>query len=613
MKTTPSPRSPSILLAGLIGLSGALGACGGPDEEVGHTVDALSGTGNTMQVHIDLETIFVHDEGDGSGPAEPYLWPIFFKVDSTTLLNLDNDPLDPANPAWLIAPNGNHGNLGGQVGAGATIQIPSALGEVTLDLYPGLVPKNQAFVGAIVVLMEEDDFPSSSEMTGYYRDFADQVVQGVRHTMLCELTASQLQIFGYTRPTDCAIAGSSGSSIPLDERIAQQLQESFSGPAHIDDVIGVEYYEWSWDDLVTAPSARFNKRWNQSTGSEDGDFEVFGRLATDAQPGTCSGAPLLIPGESIPATIGRPGDIDYYKVQLARPGHFAAHTTSNGTDTFGALLNANCQQIAADDDSGAVNNFSFSRPLDAGTYYVSVREYAAASIGDYTLHTTVANDNHADTTNGATQAAIGSGGSGRIDPASDLDFFEIQLSAGGTLTVYTSGGLDTFGRLYGAGTAGQIASDDDSGDGSNFSITRNLSAGTYYVSVASYAGSFTGDYRLHVQWFASDDHGNSCRGATPIATIANVPSSIESAGDVDYFRVIFGTQSNLRVYSSSNMDTYGTILNRDCQPIAQDDDSGVGQNFLINRTVLPGTYYIAVRNYSANVTGNYTLVVNPFN
>ena len=45
---------------------------------------------SNIQVELELDTIFVHDEGDGWGDAEPYLWTVFFKVDGDTVMVTDS-------------------------------------------------------------------------------------------------------------------------------------------------------------------------------------------------------------------------------------------------------------------------------------------------------------------------------------------------------------------------------------------------------------------------------------------------------------------------------------------------------------------------------------------
>ena len=62
----------------------------------------------------------------------------------------------------------------------------------------------------------------------------------------------------------------------------------------------------------------------------------------------------------------------------------------------------------------------------------------------------------------------------------------------GSITIYSGGGLsDTYGYLY-DGDKSQLAYDDDSGDGNNFKITYNVTAGSlYYIRPCGYSSSGT--------------------------------------------------------------------------------------------------------------------------
>lgn len=61
----------------------------------------------------------------------------------------------------------------------------------------------------------------------------------------------------------------------------------------------------------------------------------------------------------------------------------------------------------------------------------------------------------------------------------------------GSITIYSTGSLDTYGYLYNANKT-QLTTDDDDGEGNNFSITYNVTAGTlYYLRPCGYNSSGT--------------------------------------------------------------------------------------------------------------------------
>lgn len=107
-------------------------------------------------------------------------------------------------------------------------------------------------------------------------------------------------------------------------------------------------------------------------------------------------------------------------------------------------------------------------------------------------------DDHGNTIATASAIDLNSTVAGRIESAADLDFFRIQIPNPGRLTVFTTGSTDTFGELRDA-AGGLIESNDDATD-RNFRLSRNLQAGTYYLSVRHFLPASTGDYALRVEF-----------------------------------------------------------------------------------------------------------------
>ena len=117
------------------------------------------------------------------------------------------------------------------------------------------------------------------------------------------------------------------------------------------------------------------------------------------------------------------------------------------------------------------------------------------------------NNDHSDTSSGATSLSLGNSLSGQIEPGSDVDYFKVQVSKSGVLTVYTTGTLDTRGILQNSSGATLVKNFDD-GSGKNFKIAWSVDAGTYYVKVESYR-SHTGSYTIHASF--RDLHYESVR------------------------------------------------------------------------------------------------------
>lgn len=348
-----------------------------------------------------------------------------------------------------------------------------------------------------------------------------------------------------------------------------------------------------------------------STGSYSLRIE-FEAAAADDHGNSCASATALSLNTVRGGQIEVPGDQDYFRIQIPAAGRIRVFTTGS-TDTFGNLRDSSCLIIAGDDDRGEGRNFLIEGTILAGTYYISVRHYSASSTGAYTLHVEFeqsVSDDHGDSCSSATSVGLNSSIGGQIEAGGDQDYFRIQVPAGGTLTVSTSGTTDTFGNLRDSQCI-SFAADDDRGAGFNFLIVQAVNPGTYYVSVRHYSSLGTGSYTLNVQFTADssgDDHGDSCSTATALEANGSLEGRIDAGGDNDFFRIDIPSTGTLTLFTTGNTDTFGSLRNSLCSALTSDDDSGSGLNFYIRRTIAAGTYYVSVRHYSSVGTGHYTLV-----
>ena len=207
-------------------------------------------------------------------------------------------------------------------------------------------------------------------------------------------------------------------------------------------------------------------------------------------------------------------------------------------------------------------------------------------------------DDHGNTTATATLVTIGHVIEGEIDESDDIDMFEISISQSGELKVHTQGSLDTVGWIIDEdGT--EIATDDDSGIGLNFSMSVEVEPGTYFVKIESY-GSNTGEYELHTEFVAGDDHGNDAATATTISCSANswnldTPGVIDVESDVDVFELELLRSSVVTLYTEGETDTIGELKNdQDTSLVRNDDRSETDANFRITHELSKGTYFLYI-------------------
>ncbi len=205
----------------------------------------------------------------------------------------------------------------------------------------------------------------------------------------------------------------------------------------------------------------------------------------------------------------------------------SAATTLRYYRSSNSTISTSDTQVGTDSVSGlsasgtSAESISLNAPSSAGTYYYGacVESVSGESNTDnncsdgvrVTVSSSGGSDDHGNTRSSATSLSLGSSRSGQIETGSDVDYFRVQVSGSGTLTVYTTGSLDTQGELQ-SDSGSLLTSDDDGGNGVNFRIERSVSSGTYYIKVESY-GSSTGSYTIHAR-FSSGGSGGGGGGSS---------------------------------------------------------------------------------------------------
>ncbi len=122
---------------------------------------------------------------------------------------------------------------------------------------------------------------------------------------------------------------------------------------------------------------------------------------------------------------------------------------------------------------------------------------AAESTSDST-----SSDDHGDTLGTATTVEHNRSISGNLDTVGDIDYFRFVLNSAGTITAFTTGDTDILGTLQNS-VGNYIETNDDSGSGEKFIITRVLNSGTYYIAVSNLSFEETGPYSFRVDFTAA--------------------------------------------------------------------------------------------------------------
>ncbi len=197
-----------------------------------------------------------------------------------------------------------------------------------------------------------------------------------------------------------------------------------------------------------------------------------------------------------------------------------------------------------------------------------------------------------------TQANIGVPG--------ETDVFRFEVLVFGPHTMYTTGSSDTFMTLFGPNDPNaQVTSNDDGGENLNSQITRNLSAGTYYLRIRLFSPNSTGNYAIVV----SSDDSNPILIPELIVDGESINAAISVANESDLYRFNITTEDTYTIQTNGVTDTFMTLHGPNSQipEIARNDDGGASFNARIRRQIVAGEYFVRVRHFSSLGTGAYSI------
>jgi RHS repeat-associated protein len=326
-------------------------------------------------------------------------------------------------------------------------------------------------------------------------------------------------------------------------------------------------------------------------------------------------ATLVQIGSQTAGNIESIGDIDYFKFVAGSSGVYTIETTGS-TNTYAYLYDSRRNLLVEDNNSGIGSNAYIVRMLNVGqTYYVRINNYNSNSTGAYGIIVTSVVDDYGNDISLASDISLGTDVAGEISYANDLDYFRFTTAAAGPYIIKSTGSTDMYGIICDENGSNIAYGSDISTTDKNFYLSVNLSANsTYYLRTShqNYSdkdNSGFGAYVINVS-AGTDDHGNTPELSSEIQPGVDVNGNIESAGDIDYFRIVPSQSGMYAIETTGTGNTYGTLYNSAKGLIKEDNNSGTGNNFYIASYLLKGeTYYIRVYNYN-NSTGTYILKAN---
>jgi hypothetical protein len=235
---------------------------------------------NTLDVTLRIDDIVCHDEGDGPGTAEPYLWVCFYKIDGTTCrLGADGKLAGHAVVQRMEAYQGNLGTT--DVDAGETVRVPGVVGYWQTRLTPiqidpawkGLIKEKTGqddlpgTVGVLWVLMEEDNLPSGSSNAGYSSLCA--TFETEMNNAIATLGVFNPEIKPeLEKVISDAVTAAVTRAITDDLNLIQKIWQWLAGP---DDTLGSGSFRATHGQLIEKGTIPFGQRWKNGVNVGGGD------------------------------------------------------------------------------------------------------------------------------------------------------------------------------------------------------------------------------------------------------------------------------------------------------------------------------------------------------
>jgi hypothetical protein len=320
--------------------------------------------------------------------------------------------------------------------------------------------------------------------------------------------------------------------------------------------------------------------------------------------------------------------IDLYRFEISETFAVTIDLIGNADpdatfDTYLHLFDADCVQIAFNDDGGEGFNSRLGADLRAGTYYIGVSSYATGETGAFDLSVTCAEV--VDLCSECRVSTIACGGtvegehpqtecvSRRNQP---MDIYTFEIRTAGEVTINLSATWDTYLHLFDSECV-EIAFNDDIGGGDfNSSIFAKLEPGMYSIGVSRFNAS---DGPMSLELLC--DGANDCVECAVGEIGPGEERSVDLGGsgctdtdggglDVWTFDVPGGFSGTINLAADA-FDPTLTLLDSDCQQIDFNDDANAGTlHSQLSVDLPPGVYSIRVNTVFADESGPYVLTVS---
>ncbi|ARI84524.1 S8 family serine peptidase [Microcystis sp. LEGE 00066] len=191
------------------------------------------------------------------------------------------------------------------------------------------------------------------------------------------------------------------------------------------------------------------------------------------------------------------------------------------------------------------------------------------------------------------------------------DYYRFTLANSGNFNLGLTG-MTADADVQLLNSSGSVIASSTNGDTASESITRQLSAGTYYIRVYPYTGSTNYNLAVSAAPLAPVDlAGNTLATARAITVGSSTTSYTDWVGSTDtndYYRFSLANSGNFNLgLTGMTADADVQLLNSGGSVIASSTNGGTASESITSQ-LSAGTYYIRVYPYSGNT--NYNLAVS---
>ncbi|GHB66978.1 pre-peptidase C-terminal domain-containing protein [Persicitalea jodogahamensis] len=384
------------------------------------------------------------------------------------------------------------------------------------------------------------------------------------------------------------------------------------------------------DQLVCQPGVYYIAVYSYSGGDksptlfnlratiDESDIYECNNSFTDAKP-IQAGVPIQI-------ALNDEGDIDYFKINIAKPCvlNLAAENIPNALSLRLRVYNSANQSLEVESQGYGQNVYLDQLVCQPGVYYIAVYSYSGGDKSPtlFNLRATIDESDIYECNNSFTDAKPIQAGVPiqlALNDEGDIDYFKINIAKSCVLNLAAEnipGTLSIRLKLY--NSANQELSVESASYGKNVYLDKLVcEPGVYYIAVYSYSGGDKSVALFNLKVTANEldiyECNNTFADAKDIPLGHPIQAALNEGEDVDYFKFTLAFQATLNVTiptPPTSLNPRITIYNGSQQQVGVATGSANQTVSINNLTLAPGTYYVKVSQTNNYVNELYTLYVS---